>query len=219
MSSSVIEICNMALGNIRSTSINSLTESSLEAQACNLRYDQARRFMLRDHDWNFAHRVTALSLLTEEPVEWQYMYDMPNEAVRIKYLAPSAITSSSRTALYRMGVDYYDDTRTPRSIPFEMGLSEAGRKVVLTDLNEAYAAYTYDLTDSSIFDPQFVEALSWYLAALIAVPVAGAERGRDLRGEALALYSETLPAAQASDAREGYFNRASIESPTIEARK
>ena len=35
---SEVEICNLALSNIRAGSINSLTEGSLQAQICKLKY-------------------------------------------------------------------------------------------------------------------------------------------------------------------------------------
>lgn len=219
MSLSTVEICNMALGNIRANSINSLVEDSLESQACALRYDHARRFVLRDHNWNFAHRVATLSLLEEDPAEWVYFYDQPADALRIKYLLSPSTVGSDRTALYHFEDDTNLASLPAKNIPYQLALTATGTRGILTDLEEARVAYTADIETSTTFDPHFAEALAWYLSAIIAVPIAGAETGADLRKMSLQMYAEIMPAAKAADANEQYFNRSNIESPTITARR
>ena len=77
-----------------------------------------------------------------------------------------------------------------------------GTKVIGSDLSESYLQYTMDVTDTTLFDDNFVEAFAWYLAAQIAVPIVGAEKGREMRRDALQLYTSFMTEAKANNANE-----------------
>jgi len=68
--SSTIEICNLALSQIRTGSINSLDEASVQAQQCKLFFTAALNQLLNDTTWPFAHGIAALNLLTTEVFNW-----------------------------------------------------------------------------------------------------------------------------------------------------
>lgn len=214
---SKVEICNLALGNIRAASINAIDESSVEAQVCKARYDLALKFMLRDFPWRFSHKVQALALESMTPNEWDYAYTYPTDCLRAKYILPTNQHMSTRTAYYHLDLPHVKEQIGP--VQFEVGFNDtSSRKVILTDQDEAYLAYTAYQTDTTNFDPLFIEALGWYLASLIAVPIVGIERGKDLRDNALQAYGMTLPYAQEADANEGTINPSHQESPTITER-
>jgi len=213
-----VEICNLALGNIRAGSINALTENSLEAQVCNQRFDLAVEFLLREYPWRFATTSTALSLLTDSPLEWAYAYDYPTDCLRALYVMPQLSVGTDRTIAYHFE-DWETDHRQAHRAPWQLGQGDDGGRVILTNQAEAYLVYIATQTDASRFDPHFVEALSWYLASLIAVPIIGAETGRKLRAESLEIYKEILPAATARDANESYGVARVPESPTILERR
>jgi len=54
VSTSVVDICNRALGFLGAKPINSLNDQSTSARACLLVYECARDSLLREHPWNFA---------------------------------------------------------------------------------------------------------------------------------------------------------------------
>lgn len=214
---SKVEICNLALGNIRAASINSLDESSVEAQVCKQRYTLALETLLRAHPWRFSTRVEPLALEDWTPSEWNYAYTYPTSCLKALYLLPDKRVLSNRTAYYHLDLPEMRKVLGP--VQYEVGFnSDSNRKVILTDQEGAYLAYTSKQVDPNAFDPVFVEALSWYLASSIAIPIVGSETGRELRSDALKVYTNILGSAKASDALEGTVNSSNVESPTITSR-
>ncbi len=220
---SVVDICNFALGNIRANSINSLAETSVEAQVCQQRYDQAVEFTLRDFPWNFAHKIEALALLGFEPHEWLYGYMYPSDCVTAKHIVQYASIANDRTIYNRFNctsdeiLNYQQISQ--KRIPYEVGNTPDDGRAIFTNEPNAQLAYTALITDPNEFPPDFVEALSWYLAAMIAIPVVGTETGRELRKESLQIYMENTVTARANNANESWNTSTIPESPTITARK
>jgi len=200
--SSQIEICNLALSSVRAKSINSITEASVEAQQCKLHYDIARQFVLRDTPWQFAKVVTALELLTTEPLHWVYAYAYPNDCLAFRSVtgdyAFKQQTDTDDVSRWRFVEEQYEPEL---SVPFEIQHS-SGNRIIATDETEAYGIYTKDIIDESMFDPQMVMALGYYLGSLIAIPLTGADIGRAMRKEALQLYSSTINVAIANELNE-----------------
>lgn len=216
---SSIDIANLALGNIRAQSINAFDEASIEAQVCDQRYDLARQFVLRDNPWRFANKIAALALVDETAAEWSYVYDYPTDCLAARHIVGEYGLSYERTAYYRSEVDYDYLSRFRTRIPFEVAQQSDGSRAILCDLEDAYLAYTADVTDTTQFQADFIEALAWYLAAQIAVPIVGSNEGRELRKDALQMYSQLTNAARANDANEAWNTYAVPESPTITARR
>lgn len=199
---SEVEICKLALSNIRARSINSLTESSVEAQQCKLKYSIVRDFLLRDVPWQFAREVKALALRTDEPLEWVYAYQYPSDCLNVRYITAD-FGFKDQTAdgiAYR---DRYDVwfVEPERQVPFELGSFSDG-KAILTDQEDAYAVYTKRVTDPNQYDSQFILAFSWYLASELAVPLVGGDQGRTYRNDALQMYRAIVNAAVAADGNE-----------------
>jgi len=218
---SVVDICNLALGNIRANSINALDESSIEAQVCNQRYDFAVDFVLNAFPWGFAKKVATLALLDESPQEWTYAYSYPNECINIRHLVANEQISTDRTALLRYDQDefYQRQQNLKTRIPFEIAVSNAGSKAILCNQAEAWAAYTVRVTDPNQFDAGFIEALAWYLSSVIAIPVVGADKGAQLQATAVDAYQSFVNIAKASSANERWNTSSIPESPTITARR
>lgn len=178
---SEVDICNLALSHIgASATISSLTEKSEEAFHCNLLYSDARDALLRAHPWGFATRHIALSDVGSPPGNWSYRYSYPNDA------------------LYAREILQEDTSGDP--IQFEVALSDAyNSRVILTDQEEATLIYTYKVTNTLAFDPLFVSALSWRIAADIAMPLT---RDQNRLQAAYQMYQATLSEAQAFNANE-----------------
>jgi hypothetical protein len=187
MAQTVVQICNTALARVGvSNFIDSLTEASQEAQVCNLFYEQARDRVLRDTHWPFARGYLQLSLVsqgTDTPwsAEWMYAYRYPTDGLNIwRILTP---LGKRETVL----------------APFEIGSDEIGR-LIFTDMKDATVEYTKRVEDPARFDPAFASALSWLLAAEIAMPLSLVD---GLRKQALQMYQAEKDIAQRVAANEG----------------
>lgn len=179
---SVVEICNMALGNVGvGQLIASISEGSAGAQRCRLYYENCRDQVLRDFDWPFARRYEALGLVEETPnTEWTFAYRYPSSGLAIRRI---------------LGVNR---SEVPR-VPFAVGSDGTG-KLIYTDASEAVARLTVQIIDSEQFDPIFVGALSYLLASRVG---PGLARDAKLVAASYQLYGEQLAAARAVAANEG----------------
>lgn len=155
------DICNMALGHIRAQSpvdlITVITETSNEAQACNLYYDQLLHELLVMHPWVFATKTVELAAHADDPpADWGYRYGKPADCLR-----PLAITTSSVTS-------------QTDPIRYTLELNIAGTaETILCDIDDAWLRYTSSASDEAVFSPFFVAALGWRLAMEIAIPLTG----------------------------------------------
>jgi hypothetical protein len=200
--SSVIEICNMALGNVRAKSINSLDESSIEAQTCKLRYDTARRFVLRDTNWQFAKKTAVLQLLTIEPLQWVFSYQYPGDCLNIKMVTGDFAFKDSTAEGLANRWRYVDEYIQPEfAVPYEI-LNVDDSKTIATDQTEAYVIYTKDVSNPTLFDDIFSTALSEYLSTLIAIPLVGADLGIKMIEVNAAKYKQSIDAAISANQNE-----------------
>lgn len=84
-----VEICNHALGLCGSTDwIQSLSDNSISAKRCSRFLSAATERILRKHDWSCATRIVKLArnttnTLNLENLEYQYMYALPFDCVRV----------------------------------------------------------------------------------------------------------------------------------------
>ena len=151
-----IEICNIALSRVGANKIQALTEATREARACNTHYEIARDDTLSEIDWGFARQQKVLAELSETRDGWDYVYAYPAGCLVAREIYNSAKVN--------------DEDK----IKFDVGLSSDGnQKVVLTDEEDAQLIYTAQVTNASVFPIKFVNALSWRLAAELAVPLRG----------------------------------------------
>lgn len=164
MSVSKVDICNMALAHLGMKSITSISENTPSAIACTQFFDTSRDDVLRESQWPFAKVSEALVLTTEEILGWDYVYLYPVRAAAV-------------WAVYDEST--YDNKDEQE---FEVVFVPAtNRKVVCSNLQYAYVDYTYKVVDTSIYDPKFVMALSYRLAASMAHTLVGsAEIGEKL---------------------------------------
>lgn len=178
---SEVDICNIALSHIgANANIASLTEQSEEAFHCNLLYASTRDTVLRAHPWGFAKRFLALSDVGTPQGNWSYRYAYPNDCI------------SARKIL--------QTTTGGDPIKFEVGLSDAyNSRTINTDQEKATLIYTYKVTNTLVFDPNFTNALSWLLAAYIAMPLT---RDKDRMSVAQQLYQGAINEAQTLNANE-----------------
>jgi hypothetical protein len=154
MAASKVQICNLGLSRVEGANlIQSLTEATVEARLCNAAFDIAVASVLAEIDWPFARKQVAMQLLTETVTGHTYVYRQPTDC-----LVPRKIYSSD------------DDVK----IPFKMGLSSTGNfPIILTEEGNAELIYTASVTNEGVFPTQFVDALAWRIAGVVAIGVTG----------------------------------------------
>ncbi|EOC1317150.1 hypothetical protein ACI09J_001772 [Cronobacter turicensis] len=176
--SSVVEICNLALGNIgNNRSINGLNEKSKEADVCNLYFEHCRDAVLSDFDWNFATKRVALADTGNPPPDWEFAYRYPVDCLRITEIMLPGIRNPAAAGRveYFVGAD-----------------SDGTGKLIYTDQPQAWLKYVGRITDVNMFDRLFIDALSWRLAASICMPLTG---NADMANNAMMIYRSTILSA------------------------
>jgi len=212
---SEVEICNMALSNIRAGSINSLDEASLPAQICKLKYNIIRDMLLTEVPWGFAHKIKGLSLLTTEIFNWVYAYQYPVDCFKINRLigAQEQLLNADADSVSRA----LDSQLLPYrriQVSYEI-FNFDNNKVIGANESDLRIDYIANITDPNLFSNNFILAFSHLLASEIAVPIVGVEKGRQLRSDSLQMYKEYLATAEADDLNEQYFAPDLSEFETI----
>jgi len=147
-----VTICSNALGYLGAQPINSLTDDTSErAQLCNRIYKTQRNELLAEHDWNFALKRADLVKTTAEPIivtvdDFSNEFQLPVDILRVKKAGTGAL--GNLHPRYRIeGDKLYTD--------------EAAISIL----------YVYEVEDPLLFSAQFVKALEYKLAAVMAIPL------------------------------------------------
>ena len=175
-----VDICNMALSHIAQYPIQSLNDSLKTAQECKTLYPRARDSVLEDFMWNFAFKWIAIPLLDLEHDKWTYLYQYPSDCVR--------------------ALEIYNSASETDKIEFEIYVNEdLDSKMIGTDQEDAVLKYTARVTNPNLFTSQFIDALSYRLAADLALPLRGDPKIFDAM---LRIYSAYISRAQMHNANE-----------------
>ena len=182
---SKMDIINLALANLSREPIQSLSEPNPEAFQLRVHWETALASVLRDHPWGFAMRRKKLAPLAESPIGFAYAYAYPEDCIQARRIMPASSLVSWRGRA---------------AFPFEVGRSQDGRhKAILADLPDAALEYTGREVPCEEFDPQFVTALAWRLAAELSLAIHADPQSHQ---SAIATYSAQLQQAKATDMRE-----------------
>lgn len=178
-----MDIINLALANLSREPIDNL--EGKEAFQIKIHWNTALSSVLRDHPWGFAMRRKPLAALAETPIGFSCAYAYPDDCVQARRILPLSDAGA---------------WRRQAAFPFEIGRSADGRhKVILADLPAAALEYTTNLVPCEEFDPQFVNALAWRLAAEISLAMHADPQSHQA---AIQTYSLQLRQAKAMDMRE-----------------
>jgi hypothetical protein len=201
--SSEVDICNLALGHLRGGRINSLTEGSVQAKECALRYPILRDQMLQDSPWQFAGSIKPLSLLVAEVHGWAYVYSYPSDCLRVNRIIPEYESVVGGIGLYNPWSSP-DDTRRGYPLPaveykvFNLN----GAKVIVSNFANLRIDYRVRVTTPTLFSNNFTMALSHLMASDMSIVIAGVESGRALRSDSLAMYEKYLNAGVVNELNE-----------------
>ena len=205
---SEVDICNIALGHLGdAATVSSIDppEGSAQAEHCSRFYPIARDSLLELHAWNFATTRVQLASLGSGWPEWQYCYASPTDAVNLlAVLDPNASDDYSvgnnfgftQTGIPLVGSGTY----TPQ--PFSQETLSDGTLVIYTNQPDAVLRYTRSVTDTTIFSPLFVDALTWYLASYLAGPIIKGEQGAAEAKRCMQMFGAVFAKATASDANQ-----------------
>ena len=155
-------IGNLALGRLGiGQSIASLSDQTNPARQIARFYDHCRKEVLRAFPWGFSLRWESLAKVADAEIPgWVYTYQYPQNCLMVR-----AVSDES---WYRLaGLRYSCVNLWPAQIryPWRLALKEDGEgQVILTDVDEAYAFFTADVTNTAVFPPDFVNVLAWRLA-------------------------------------------------------
>ena len=184
MSISDVEICNLALSKIGQSTINSLTEASVEAEACALYYPNVRDALLRSYPWNFCSKSVSLGETSEDIPEnsfWKYLYVHPSDCLRVQ-------------KIFEKGCYALDVPNDYEIISYQ------SVKYICCDIYQAYCRYSQAIEDPTMFDSCFIDAFSCKLAAELAIPITNST---DRLKIAMQLYQSSIQAAMMTNAIEG----------------
>lgn len=173
----------VTLGN--DTVLTELSASSAvpESRKAAYIYTGSRLKVLRDHDWNFARRITpicsSLVSVTEqnEPPSLPFICPIPSSVVRVL----KCDTGSGRETEWSKYNNIIKSREPLASI-----------------------TYTADIEDLDKWSPDAYRALILRLAADLAKPITGRINERQLQEEA---YARTLEDAKLADARESHISQ------------
>jgi hypothetical protein len=177
MGVSKVELANMALDALGVDRIASLTEASSAARIINSRIDQAIEAVLEMSDWTFARRIISLASVTNDWTQrYANKFDIPNDVIKVIRLVPL--------------IDLPNEPPIPYSL---------ANGALYTDENEVWLWYTYRDTNTTKWPMAFIEAVSFYLARAIAMPLT---RKRQMVTDMNALFMQQVGMAIEYDAAQ-----------------
>lgn len=189
MSSSTVllTIYNLALSHLGQKPVSSTTdETQPEILACNTHFAAARDAVLAQLAFPFNNAPIALSLYTTiDDISipgWTYFYTYPSSALAVWEVYNSGNASTA-----------FEQDFEVRYLP------AVAAKIICTDEADAYANVSYLVTDYTLWDDRFIEAVSYKLASAIAIPI-GADV--DLAMKVRDMYNIMIHEAKRTSARE-----------------
>lgn len=151
------DVANLALGylgvSLRVTDFD--TDNSNQIKIIRRHFNVSLQGFLESHPWHFATSYSALALKSENPDSgYGYEYSAPADALTIRQIA-------NKDSFIR------DEIYEENKIRFEEILTGTGLSIH-TDVSNAYAEYTRNLSPDSGFPPYFAKGLGAYLSKEIA---------------------------------------------------
>lgn len=177
------DICNMALSFLSKGKISSIDDNVEEAKQCKIHYEHCRRMMLRQYPWGFAKRVVKLAVLAEKVPGWEYAYAYPQQCLAVRYLFDEDGA----------------ETKEVNVVEWDKAIVSDNQRALLTNLEEAWCEYTYDVKDVDMFPEEFSEALARLLACQMAMVLTG---NANIMQTNMQIYQGLMEMAKTQNAQE-----------------
>lgn len=172
---SEVSVCNSALAKIGADRITALTDGTKAAIILNELFEQIRDEVLRSHPWNFAKKRVELTQDATTPAfGYAYRYALPSDCLRV--LATE-----------------YDDTEYVIE-------SDSGIRYILTDEDTMKILYIQRITDPTMWDAMFCEALAWRLAESVVYALT---QSSSLLEQVRNGYKDSIKFARSMNGQEG----------------
>jgi hypothetical protein len=214
---SKVDICNMALSDIRAGGINDIDEATPQARACRLKYDVVRDRLLTEIAWQFNRSIRPLAPVTTEIFNWTYAYQYPVDCLKINRLIGEYEELTSDSSGYvsrRLDDSLFSVNQHRQQIPYEV-FTFNGSKLIGTNEENLRIDFAMKVSDPNAFSNDFVLAFAHLLASEIAVPLVGGDKGRQFRSDSLQLYREYVGAALSNDLNDQYSMASESEFITV----
>ena len=151
MPTSNTDLANRALRLLKGNRITALTDGTKNANVMNDIFTSEREALLRNHNWNFASKLTTLSRSSTTPsFDFDYGYVLPSDWIRTV-----AVHDNDAGA----GAIHYKEAELN------------GEGVILASVETLYMRYVYAVTDPNRMPADFHAAL--VLALAVAAPGIG----------------------------------------------
>lgn len=192
---SEIVACNLALSHIGQSPIVSLEDANESARALNRIFTISRDVALRAKNWKFAKVKIALVEIADQTIPgWIYVYGYPAKALCVR----------------KVFIDI--ESPDPEKMEYDtMFIPALSRKVIVTNVENAYVEYTYQVENAELWDTSFIMALSFLLAAQVAKPLTAND---DIAKLMLQIYGSLVSDAARINDGESY--KKPTESSSIE---
>jgi hypothetical protein len=207
-------VCNLSLGHVGDQQISDINERSNEAEACLQFYDAALEEAYTMADWKFASTFRTLTALpsTTDKGGWAQAYQYPQNCAKVReILAHNQVhTVGGFTFGSSQGANYYSADQAfaigtrqgfgaseNPEVLFEVGIDfNTQQRLIYTDVEKAIARFTFILTNTALWTPEFTMVFSWKLAAYIASPLTrDMDRVKFLHGMAKSKLAESVSAS------------------------
>lgn len=213
MSYGQTQIYRLALRNLGiSTDVVSPSSTDRNKAILDSYYNIARDKVLSDYDWNFASKYRILTPVDRNGYphpKYEYQFDYPNDclAIREMYIYTDRAAGEEAISFYNMRNSHSEEGSLEglKTQEYEVLADETGYRRIYTNVEIPVIRYTlvYGSIEAKGFTPNFVMALSWYLAALAAPAVTGA---RAKMSDCISMYRQMLREAMTTDANESHKN-------------
>ena len=181
---SQLNIINLALSHIAQTSVTQAqldANSTVQSQATLRLWEFARKEVLRAYNWGFAKTQEALVETADyDPAVYDYAYVYPTNCLAIRKVNVQTSIDKAISGLYEVMYD-----------------ADGAAVRIVTDIDDVYIEYTYNLDTPALFDGAFVVAFAYRLAAELAKPLNGDSKQAEAMKE---VYEDAISEAKRHDA-------------------
>ncbi|MBI3564792.1 MAG: hypothetical protein HY079_06320 [Elusimicrobia bacterium] len=198
------DIINLAMTHMGTRLIASLQENSESARRAAALWGPSRDEVLRDCPWNFATMIQPLALSANDKViGWNYVYGYPSKCLLVRKVFSAVLGDMRGVSIPDWAAD--PDAKARPDIVEDPDFREmlgptTGGKIIVSQLQNAYAEWTALVDDTTLWDALFVKAMSFKLAAELTGHLTG---DKELRAAMEAKYLSQIQEAKRVNFTEG----------------
>lgn len=217
MGGTVLDAWNLSLSRLDvAQRVQSLTENSVQAGACNQFWDRARKQVLEQCYFSFTTKAAALALLLDQETltatsqiiypGWRYIYSRPDDCLKAQCVTTQfGIRAYPNMSYWWQNSNVTFGTRWgPYRPPWKECMDEVqsppGQSIdILTDQDGAWLIYTTDPPNVTILSETLLDCCAWNLATMIGGPISANQKAKE---NAMKMFPMALSRALAQNLNE-----------------